>query len=116
MLTGYSVGVSGKPHKQPCVSSRVSEMSESAVGTVREFLSNIPESMPSIVSVATPWNEPQEGIEFGPQVPSPEKLTVQDCIRLHATAKLCGALAATFQQHSVHVMRIAPPPEEVTFN
>ena len=83
-------------------------MSEPAAETIREFLLNVPDSVPSTITPVTPWQESEHELEFAPQPPIPEKLTVEDCVRLNATAKLCGALSATFRQHSVNVMRIAP--------
>lgn len=83
-------------------------MNEIEVGTIEEFLSNISNTIPSSERTLTPWQESEEELHFGPQAPIPKRLTVEDCIKLNATAKLCGALAATFRQHSVHVMQIAP--------
>lgn len=83
-------------------------MNELEIGTIEEFLSNVPDTVPSSERTLTPWQESEEELNFGPHAPIPKRLTVEDCIKLNATAKLCGVLAATFRQHSVHVMQIAP--------
>ena len=88
-------------------------MSEIELETIREFLTNVPDTVPSSERTVTPWHESEEELhgelQFGPQAPTPpHRLTVDDCTKLNATAKLCSALAATFRQHSVHVMQIAP--------
>ena len=83
-------------------------MSDMELNTIREFLDNVPDTVPSSERTLTPWESSEEELHFGPHVPVPERLTVEDITKLNATAKLCGALAATFRQHSVYVMEIAP--------
>ena len=91
-------------------SSHESQMSENETGIIREFLTNVPDTVPSSERTSTPWQESEEGevVPFGPHAPILDRLTVRDITKLNATAKLCGALSATFRQHSVHVMQIAP--------
>ncbi|XP_073391205.1 uncharacterized protein [Physcomitrium patens] len=92
-------------------SSHQSQMSEFEQGCTREFLSNaMLDSVSSKEGTVTPWQELEEHeLTDAPpqQQPIPARLTVEDCVKLSATAKLCSSLAAIFRQHSVNVTQIA---------